>query len=511
MSKAFMAGVAFWACVAGIVYCLRPKSRVHASTMEEPFDRRKLIVTLVLMLAVILLCTLPMSLSPVWSGSSLGHHDQYEKITEAFLKGHLYFDYDADPRLLEMQNPYDFKARSELEVSCYWDHAFYDGHYYMYFGVVPVFLLFLPFRLLTGLPLPTYHATQVFVAVFICGMFALFYLLCRKFFRSMTFVAYLALSAAFSVMSVWYCTAAPELYCTAISAGLCMEIWSLYCFMRAVWVEENARRSLRWAFCGSLFGALAFGCRPPVALANLLVLSLLAEYLRTPPRKRFRDLVLAAAPYFFIGALLMLYNYLRFDSPFEFGQTYQLTDADQSRYGLTGNGIAPADLFNAVLRALFLPLQISTEFPYITFQSFFGNFPVLLFSFWALLDRKARSALKKLRLLPLYLTAMGTCIVVLIFQLTYAPYFMERYRSDLYWLMAIITFIAFGCLFVTQTTSNASTSGSIAKASCLACLCAMLTAAAALLLFLVPYDYNFAALFPDTLEKIERALTLKPH
>ena len=29
----------------------------------------------------------------------------------------------------------------------------------------------------------------------------------------------------------------------------------------------------------------------------------------------------------------MLYNYVRFDSPFEFGQSYQLTITDQSNYG----------------------------------------------------------------------------------------------------------------------------------------------------------------------------------
>ena len=41
-------------------------------------------------------------------------------------------------------------ARKEAGVSVHWDHAYYNGHYYMYFGVVPVLLLFLPFRLLTG-------------------------------------------------------------------------------------------------------------------------------------------------------------------------------------------------------------------------------------------------------------------------------------------------------------------------------------------------------------------------
>lgn len=70
------------------------------------------------------------------------------------------------PLLLQMDNPYDPQARVDLGVDYRWDTAYYHGHYYMYFGVVPVFLLFLPFRLITGMSLTTYHATQVFVAFF---------------------------------------------------------------------------------------------------------------------------------------------------------------------------------------------------------------------------------------------------------------------------------------------------------------------------------------------------------
>ena len=91
---------------------------------------------------------------------------------------------------------------------------------------------------------------------------------------------YLFLASAFSIMGIWYSIDAPALYCTAITSGLCMEIWSLFFFIRAVWIEENEKRSVLYAFLGSLFGALAFGCRPSIALANLLVIPMLVEYIR---------------------------------------------------------------------------------------------------------------------------------------------------------------------------------------------------------------------------------------
>ena len=44
----------------------------------------------------------------------------------------------------------------------------------MYFGVVPAALVFAPFKLLFGVSLPAYHATQLFVALYVVGQFARF-------------------------------------------------------------------------------------------------------------------------------------------------------------------------------------------------------------------------------------------------------------------------------------------------------------------------------------------------
>lgn len=79
----------------------------------------------------------------VWNGKIPGHRDQYERMAQSILNGHLYLEYeDVDPRLSEMENPYDPQARKELGIYYHWDHAFYNGKYYMYFGIVPVVFCF---------------------------------------------------------------------------------------------------------------------------------------------------------------------------------------------------------------------------------------------------------------------------------------------------------------------------------------------------------------------------------
>ena len=193
--------------------------------------------TLLVALLTVAVCILPMDALPIWNGEVPGHRNQYELMAEAILDGRIEFAYGDEDTLLQLQNPYDPNEREETGVYYHWDHAYYDGHYYMYFGIVPVFLVFLPYRILTGTALTTYHATQIFVAVSVAGIFVLFSMLKKRFFQKLPYGVYLALSAAFSIMSVWYATAEPALYCTAITAAMALEIWSLYFFFRAVWVE----------------------------------------------------------------------------------------------------------------------------------------------------------------------------------------------------------------------------------------------------------------------------------
>ena len=255
----FSLGCIFWGMAALAIYAVRPGAVLSREALETAARKGRLMIALVAA-AVVLLCTLPMSLSPIWNGEGPAHINQFEVLAQSILEGHIHLNYDdVDPRLQEMDNPYDTAMRDALGVSYRWDHAFYNGQYYMYFGVVPVFLLFLPFRIITGASLTTYHATQIFTAFFILGIFALFRLLSRIFFRRMTLSVYLSLSAAVSVMSVWYSVSTPALYCTAISAGICMEVWSIFFFIKAVWDGDGRRKSTCMGVLGSLFGAFAFG------------------------------------------------------------------------------------------------------------------------------------------------------------------------------------------------------------------------------------------------------------
>lgn len=500
-NKYLAASGVFWGAVLLFLYLTRRKSPMHQISIDRMGNAQKRLLATVA-IGVSLLCTLPMSLSPIWNGERPEHRNQYELLADAILDGHLHIDYaDADPRLAEMENPYDTAARNAMGIDCPWDHAYYNGHYYVYFGVVPTFLLFIPYRLITGHSLTTYHATQVFVLFIVLGIFKLFYALAKRFFPKVSFGILLMLSVAFSAISVWYSVGTPALYCTAITAGICMEIWSIYFFVSAAFVETNARRSVWLFFLGSLFGALAFGCRPPIALANLVIIPILIAFLRnrTPAKGLIKDLLFIASPYLVVGLLLMAYNYARFDNPFEFGQAYQLTIADQRLYGDFFLRFRLTRELNGLLENFIAFTPISETFPYISFGGALVNFPILCLSFGIFFE-PIQSKLKEhgiglftsiLFLLP---------IIITLLDVHWVSSLVERYRMDIYFLMGILCFIVIGFWYCSLPTPKR------ARFSHMITLFAFLTVCACFLLFLVPNDGNAAEYFSDFTEKFRRIL-----
>lgn len=497
----FALGSLFWGGWILLLFLFRANSPLNRETMTTISNQSKVII-LIAMIGTVLFCVVPMSGAPLWNGEIPEHRNQFEVLAESMLNGHIYMDYDdVDPKLEELENPYDSTARDEAGVNYHWDHAYYNGHYYMYFGVVPVIILFLPYRIITGEALTTYHATQIFVAFFIVGMFLLFWQLAKKLFPQLSVGLYLVLSIAFSCVSVWYSVSFPALYCTAITAGICMEIWSLFFFSRAVYVECDEKKQVGFAVLGALFGALAFGCRPPVALGNLLAIPMLIAYLKDKKWnfQLVKKLILAALPYAVIGMLLMLYNYVRFDNPFEFGQAYQLTSADQQNYGNFMERFDWVREINCIISNFISFTPIEEIFPYVSYGGALVNFPIFLLSLFLFQEpviRKLRE--KKIFNLALWLLLLPVLVTAV--DAHWAPLLGERYRMDIYYLMAILCFLVIACWYCTLTEE-----GKI-RFRGIICVMALFTLFSCFILIIVPYDMNMTQYFPGLIWKIKNAL-----
>ena len=500
------AGILFWGSVVVLIWLLRPSAFLQQKTMAEVNESDRLstfknripiVTTLILVTAA---AVLPMKMSPYWNGEIPAHRTQYEHITEAFLKGQLYFEYQPDEILKSLDNPYDPNERALAGANEYGDSSYYNGHYYMYFGVVPVFLVFMPFRLIFGHPLAAYHATQLFAAGFILGIFALFAMLSKRFFSKISLGTYLVLSAAVSFLSIWTAIATPAMYCTAQVSALMFMVWSFYFFMRAVFVTERENRQIGFAFLGSLCGALAFGCRPPVAMANILVLPLLVIYIKKKKKtpSLILKLILAALPYVLVAAGLMWYNYARFDNPFEFGKAYQITVVDAS--------ITPtfdlAKEWEGMKMYLFKTEELMETFPYVGYGGTFVTFPILAASLLAVLSR-VRKVLKEESLRALSVCLLVTAVFICSQDVFWSPTFYQRYRLDYHYLFGILAFLIIGVLIRTLSGKAKSI------IEVLLCMLGLMTIFECFILWMIPGDANISYADPSLLKKIEAVLMLR--
>ncbi len=493
--RTVFASVAFYSALGLFICAYLPLHKVKMNDVQ----RKEKTAILLWAAALILFTTVLTTLSPAWKEDGPRHIHQYEEITESFLKGKITQDYYVDERLLAMENPYDYEAREREGVIYYWDSAFYKGNYYMYFGVVPVFLLFLPYRLISGSALPSYVATAVFIAFAIAGLFTMFYYMSRRFFTKVTVLQYLLLSTVFTLISTYYAAMHPSLYCTAISASLALEIWSLYFYLKVVFDDYTEAKRIRYALLGAIFGALAFGCRPPVALGNLAVLVLFAVYLKRQGIRQWKPMMICLLPYVLVAVGLMIYNYVRFENPLEFGQAYQLTIADQHLYGsilttLKAQGIR--HVIKQIIAQYFAIGKAESSFPFLNYGGAFINCPLFLSVFF-LLHKKVREYLLKQQLFSFVVTLVIISALISFADVAFSPFLMERYRLDIYFLLSISAFcVILAAMEVAQ-----------GKKEAVFYVASLFTLLELALILLIPDDSNVTAYYyPEALETIVRIL-----
>ena len=292
---------------------------------------------------------------------------QYGALAHSLLNGRLDLQRDPPAAMAEMQNPYDTAARQSAAPDALWDVAYYQGRYYVYFGIVPCLLFQLPFELLTGVPdLPPSLAMIVMAWLLILAVFGLVRQAAQRWFPSASAAACLLAAAGIAGGSqVYYLLLRPSVYEYAILCGaafVLLALWQWLCAANTP-VQHHGKIMLHMAL-GSLCMALVAGCRPQMELFAVLCLPIFwPQYIR---QKRLRskqgitEAIAFVLPVILVALGLMAYNAARFGSPFDFGANYNLTSNDMTHRGFRIGRLAPA-LFTYFLS---LPV-VQAVFPYL--------------------------------------------------------------------------------------------------------------------------------------------------
>ncbi len=318
-----------------LCFFFRPKSDLYKIKAIDYKKTMPIILTFII--SEMFLLIVIVNLNPTFYEPDFLHHNQYNMLAESFSKGKLSLDYPVSDTLKQMDNPYDTNERAKLNlvenIDFLWDASFYNGRYYVYFGVVPVLTFYLPYYLITG----NYLSNQVVVAIIgILTMFSsvyLIYSIIKRWFKKTSVGIFILLALLFvSSSGLFYIMKRPDLYSVPIVYSMLLTTFGLSLWINAY---KNNKLSMAKLFIGSLCMALVAGCRPQFLLGSFFVIPMYYRYFfkeKWNKRKTYEILSLIL-PYVIVAIPLMIYNYLRFSSPFDFGANYNLTTNDMTKRG----------------------------------------------------------------------------------------------------------------------------------------------------------------------------------
>ncbi len=466
-----------FALILMAIYALRPRSCAYKLITDLHSTNQQISVALVIIIMSVIFGGMIKWNSGItdWH-KTYEHHQMYYELTDAFKSGHLYLEDEPSEELKNMENPYDYAARYAENVQFKWDHAYFDGKYYVYFGALPVILMYLPYNLITGNDLPNYMAVYILGVLLIIGVMFLLWEMIRKWFKKTPFALYIMMSVVFSAApALTYAAYKPDFYLVPVLMALVLAVFGIAFWLSAEGSTKKGKEILiPWRMCvGSLCVALTAACRPQFLIAAVFgVMLFWNRAFKTRElfsKKSIRETVAVCVPFVVVGILVMIYNAARFGSPFDFGANYNLTTNDMTQrgfvWGRTGLGI-----FTYLLQ----PVRIDALFPFLhdfdkatayqgltLTEKLMGGviwlYPILLTGIYGIFrkdlfeDKRAHRMIWFGMIMTLMITIADTQMAGL----------LTRYYMDFVWLMMMASVITVFALYNRAVTTSNSTANII--------------------------------------------------
>lgn len=397
-----------------------------------------------------------------WLASITTEGSIYNKdFVEAIKNKKLYLLDEPTQEFLSLDNPYDNYTRDskvKRDVDYKWDTAFYNGHQYIYFGILPLLLIFLPFNLLT------HRYLKISIVVFIFSMLIFILLkeillkLVKRYFKDIPFLnVFFALIIILSGTLILYANGMSRVYELVIIVGLYFVLQGIYFILKSM---ENEDKKYLNIFFGSLCLALSVACRPTCLLVSLIILPYLINLfiinLKTKNLKDVLKLICSVAiPYLSVGVALMWYNYIRFENVFEFGAKYQLTISNMKELKSRIFAIPTGLICNWFSIPNFI-----YEFPFIgnhnKLMPFYGYYYIenmigglfiltpICFSIFSVFKINKRVENKELKILINSLIIVGTLIAIISIMMAGSN---QRYIIDYGWILIIAGILSFYSIY----------------------------------------------------------------
>ena len=334
-----------------------PEQPAGTSGETRPGARREPAV--LACVAAVLLAYAWLASADLWQmGAAEPRQAYYNLLVDGFRAGQLHLKTTVPEGLRRLPNPYDPVANEPYRGALH-DASYHEGRIYLYFGVTPALVLFLPYAVLTGEYLSHGQAVLIFCGAGFLASTVLLLAVRRRYFpEAREGLVLLGVVALGGVSGVPVLLGRPDVWEVPIACAYAAVMLALLGVWRALHDEV---RPVRWLVAASCAYGLAVGARPSVLPgAVILLVPVLWAWRGGRRGAAVRLLVAAVVPLTLCGLGLLAYNHARFGRWTEFGQTYQLAGIEVARHRLFGPGYAATNF-----RIYFLqPLRWTTDFPF---------------------------------------------------------------------------------------------------------------------------------------------------
>lgn len=303
----------------------------------------------------------------------------YQDLAEALTEGHIYINEEPDPALLSLSNPYDDSLRSAMGIETKWDYALYNGKYYVYFGIVPCLIFYLPLYALLGIRMPNSLPVLGAAVLLLVGIYMMIKAMAAKYYPKLKYAAHLILTTViyFGTQMPFFLNQ-PDGYAVPVACAEAMLVWGLYFWISSL--KANGWKMYARIATGSFIMALIAGTRPNMEIYALLAVPIFAAGIFREIKVRKQNesddtvgktssgkvnvAVFALSlviPFIPVAIGIMCYNAARFGSVFDFGNKYNMTVSDMSL-----NPVSLDKLLIGVYEYLLKLPELTYKFPFMS-------------------------------------------------------------------------------------------------------------------------------------------------
>jgi hypothetical protein len=301
--------------------------------------------------------------------------NEYAVLADSLMHGKVSVG-EASELVKGMENEIVFWNSYSGEVK--FDYAYYNGKYYVYFGILPCLVFFLPYRLLTGHDMPNYIPVVSLCVIMLLEIYLLLGMLIRRYFRNVPYMAKLLMTmSACGGMGIPFFISVPDHYMIAILSGVVLCIAGGMCWLRGcvpvtmhqLSERSRAREQVIYLTLGSVCMAAVSLCRPTLLILGFMFLASMLitgrnAVLNMPKAQLVKTILAVGVPYVLFAIICMYYNYIRFDSVFDFGASKNMTTIP-----FNGNhGYLPYQIARSLYEYLVAPANFTPELPFFYHQ-----------------------------------------------------------------------------------------------------------------------------------------------